>query len=36
MGLQDESKKLRDEGHSETVAAVTARRRRLGPVGRKG
>ena len=35
MGLQDESKKLRDEGHSETVAAVTARHRRLGASGRK-
>ena len=35
-GFQDEFKKLRDEGHSETAAAIKARERRLGPSGRKG
>lgn len=35
-GFQDEFKKLRDEGHSETVAAATARERRLASRGRKG
>jgi low affinity Fe/Cu permease len=34
-GFQDEFKKLRDEGHSETVSPLTARQRRLGPTGRK-
>ena len=34
-GFQDEFKKLRDEGQSETVAAITARQRRLGSSGRK-
>ena len=34
-GFQAEFKKLRDQGHSETVAAVTARQRRLGSSGRK-
>jgi low affinity Fe/Cu permease len=29
-GFQDEFRKLRDEGHSETVAAMKARERRLG------
>jgi low affinity Fe/Cu permease len=35
-GFQDEFKKLRDEGQSETVAAIAARERRLGNRGRKG
>jgi low affinity Fe/Cu permease len=34
--FQDEFRKLRDEGHSETVAAITARERRLGRRGPKG
>lgn len=34
-GFQDEFRKLRDEGHSETVAAVKARERRLGSRERK-
>jgi low affinity Fe/Cu permease len=35
-GFQDEFKKLRDEGHSETAAAQAARERRLGGRARKG
>jgi len=35
-GFQDEFKKLRDQGHSETAAAIAARERRLGTRGRKG
>ena len=35
-GFQNEFKKLRDEGDSETAAAVTARERGLGARGRKG
>lgn len=34
--FQDEFEKLRSEGESETVAAITARERRLGSRGRKG
>jgi low affinity Fe/Cu permease len=34
--FQAEFKKLRDEGHSETSAAIGARERRLGPRGPKG
>jgi low affinity Fe/Cu permease len=34
-GFQDEFKKLRDEGHGETSAAIAARERRLGSRGRK-
>ncbi len=35
-GFKDEFKRLRDEGHSETMAAQTARERRLGGRARKG
>ncbi len=35
-GFQDEFQKLRSEGQSETVAAITASERRLGSRGRKG
>src|SRR5678809_601058 len=35
-GFQDEFKKLRAEGHSETSAALAAGERRLGTRGRKG
>ena len=34
-GFQDEFKKLRDEGHSETSAAIAARERRLRSRGHK-
>jgi low affinity Fe/Cu permease len=35
-GFQDEFRKLRSEGQSETAAALTARERRLRSGGRKG
>jgi low affinity Fe/Cu permease len=35
-GFQAEFKKLRDEGHGETAAAIAARERHLGTRGRKG
>ena len=35
-GFQDEFRKLRSEGQSETAAALTARERRLGNRERKG
>jgi len=34
--FQDEFRRLRDEGHSEEIAAIKARERRLGSRGHKG